>query len=33
MPLNSYLWTHKEAVVSPEQYKTLLDWVQTIKID
>ena len=23
MPLNSYLWTHKEAVVSPEQYKTL----------
>lgn len=33
MPLNSYLWIHKEAVVSPEQYKTLLDWVQTIKVD
>jgi len=33
MPLNSYLWIHKEAVVSPEQYKILLDWVQTIKVD
>ena len=33
MPLNSYLWIHKEAVVSPEQYKILLDWLQTIKVD
>lgn len=33
MPLNSYLWIHKDAVVSPEQYKILLDWVNTIKTD
>jgi len=33
MPLNSYLWIHKEAIVSPEQYKIILDWVHTIKID
>lgn len=33
MPLNSYLWQHKEAVVSPENYKILLDWVNTIKVE
>ncbi|GGK59597.1 MULTISPECIES: heme-binding domain-containing protein [Flavobacteriaceae] len=33
MPLNSYLWIHKEAIVSPEQYKILLDWIDTFKVD
>ena len=33
MPLNSYLWIHKNAVVSPEQYQILLDWVNTLKAD
>ena len=28
MPLNSYLWLHEEATVSPENYKILLDWVK-----
>jgi hypothetical protein len=31
MPLNSYLWIHNEAAVTPEQYKILLDWVNNIK--
>lgn len=33
MPLNSYLWIHKDAKLSAEQYTILLDWVKTIKID
>lgn len=33
MPLKSYLLIHNEAVVTPEQYNTLLNWVKTIKIE
>ncbi len=33
MPLNSYLWIHKDAKLTAEQYTILLDWVNTIKID
>ncbi len=33
MPLNSYLWIHKDAVVSADQYKILLDWVNTLKAE
>ncbi len=33
MPLNSYLWIHKDAKMSTEQYKILLDWVKTIEVD
>lgn len=33
MPLMSYLKMHKEAEMTPEQYKTLLDWVKTLKVE
>lgn len=29
MPLNSYLWMHKEANLSEEEYVLLLNWFQT----
>lgn len=30
MPLESYLWIHKEAKMTEVQYNTLLNWVKTI---
>ena len=30
MPLKSYLIIHKDAVLTQEQYKTLLDWSKTL---
>lgn len=33
MPLFSYLKMHEEAIMTDEQYQTLLDWVKTIKVD
>lgn len=33
MPLKSYLLIHDEAVVTPEQYAILLNWVKTIKVE
>ena len=33
MPLNSYLWIHKDAKMSTEQYQIMLDWVKTIKVE
>lgn len=33
MPLSSYLKKHKEAEMTDEQYKTLLNWVKTIKVE
>jgi hypothetical protein len=29
MPLNSYTWTHRNAILSPEQKNTLLSWTKT----
>lgn len=31
MPFQSYLWIHKEAKMSNDQYKVLMDWVKAIK--
>lgn len=31
MPLNSYLWIHKDAKMSEQQYQVMLDWVKTLK--
>ena len=31
MPLNSYLWIHKNAILSKEQQKMLIDWAHTAK--
>lgn len=31
MPLNSYLWIHKDAKMTEEQYQIMLDWVKTMK--
>ena len=33
MPLKSYLWIHKEARLTQEQYEILLAWVESIKIE
>ena len=33
MPLKSYLIVHKEAVMKPAQFETLLAWVNTIHIE
>jgi hypothetical protein len=33
MPLNSYLWIHKDAKMSAEQYQLMLDWVKTFKVE
>ena len=32
MPLNSYLWIHKDAVMTDAQYEVLLNWVKSIEI-
>ncbi|MBS1937914.1 MAG: heme-binding domain-containing protein [Bacteroidetes bacterium] len=31
MPLESYLWQHKDAKLSDAQYKQLYDWFQTLR--
>jgi hypothetical protein len=31
MPLNSYLWVHKDAKLSPEQKTLLLNWAEALK--
>ncbi|SNR39607.1 heme-binding domain-containing protein [Lutibacter flavus] len=33
MPLNSYLWIHKDAKLSAEQYQLMLNWVKTLKVE
>lgn len=33
MPLNSYLQKHDEAIMTNEQYETLLNWVKTINVE
>jgi hypothetical protein len=33
MPLESYLWIHKEAKMSTEQYEVLINWVKSIEIN
>jgi hypothetical protein len=33
MPLESYLWIHKDAKLTENQYQILYDWVKTIKVD
>jgi len=30
MPLESYLWIHKEAILSVDKYDILLNWIKTI---
>jgi hypothetical protein len=30
MPLNSYLWIHKDAKLSGEEKKKLLDWANSV---
>lgn len=30
MPLESYLWIHKDAVLTQAQYQTMIDWVKTL---
>jgi|SRR5689334_5111242 len=30
MPLNSYLWVHKDAILTEQEKKTLIDWAQGI---
>jgi len=33
MPLKSYLWIHKEAEMTNDEYKVLMAWVKSIKND
>lgn len=33
MPLSSYLLIHEDAKMTDEQYKILMNWVKTIKVD
>lgn len=33
MPLKSYLWIHKDAKLTENQYQILYDWVNTIKVE
>jgi len=33
MPLNSYLWIHKDAKLTPAEKSTLINWAQTIMDD
>jgi len=33
MPLESYLWFHKDAALTSEQIDTLIDWVRTLNPD
>lgn len=32
MPLNSYTWIHKEAVLTPEQKQTIIDWAKGLSL-
>ena len=32
MPLNSYLWMHREAGLSDEEIKTLTDWANALRL-
>lgn len=32
MPLNEYTWTHKEAKLTEEQKKSLIDWAKTTRL-
>jgi exonuclease VII small subunit len=32
MPLNSYTWIHKEAVLTPEQKQTVIDWAKGLSL-
>ena len=32
MPLDSYVWLHGEAKLSPEQAKTLTEWANTLRL-
>lgn len=31
MPLNSYLWIHSEATLTPEQQQLLIDWAKAVQ--
>jgi len=33
MPLESYLWIHKDAKLSQDQVKTIIDWARTLNPD
>lgn len=33
MPLNSYTWTHKEAILSNDQINLMSDWVKDVRLD
>lgn len=33
MPLNSYLWIHKNAKLTENQYQILYDWANSIKVE
>jgi Haem-binding domain len=33
MPLNSYLWVHKDAILTDQEKNTLIDWAQGIVND
>jgi hypothetical protein len=33
MPLESYLWIHKDAKMTSEQYEVLMNWVKSIEIN
>lgn len=32
MPLNSYTWIHKEAVLTPEQKQNIIDWAKGLSL-
>ena len=32
MPLNSYTWIHKEAVLTTEQKQTIIDWAKGLSL-
>jgi hypothetical protein len=31
MPLNSYTWTHKDAKLTAEEKKKLIDWANSVR--
>ena len=33
MPLESYLWIHKDAALTTDQVKTIIDWARTLNPD
>lgn len=33
MPLKSYLWIHKDAKLTENQYQILYDWANTVKVE